>query len=104
MGCHSRAPDTQPWSRAPVSAVEGARAMDFLGNFAFRTGVPSGYLIGLVGLFAVSVAGLCLLVRGLSARPVDHVRAFIGVALLAVIAFFIVANVVYAEALDLNPF
>jgi hypothetical protein len=78
--------------------------MDFLGNFAFRTGVPFGYLIGLVGLLVLSGAGLCLLVRGVSARPVDYFRAFVGVALLAVIAFFIVANVVYADALDVNPF
>src|SRR5687767_3747394 len=77
--------------------------MDLLGYFAFRTGVPFGYLVFLLGLLVSTGVGLRLLVRGLSARPADRGRALGGGAMLAAAVVFVAANLVYTGALELNP-
>jgi hypothetical protein len=69
----------------PRSCISDPRSlrMDFLGNFAFRTAFPFGYLISFIGLLSVSAAGLGMLVRGLGTRPVDRVPAIGGGAMVA---------------------
>jgi hypothetical protein len=69
---------------------------DFLRFFAFRTGLPCGYLLFFAVGFSISVTALVAVVAGLRLKPP-------GAVVLACAAVWVCGNVAYDLALDLNP-
>jgi hypothetical protein len=74
--------------------------MDFLGYFAFRTAFPFGYLIFAAGGLVAFSVGLYLVV---TARPADRSRVIGGGGMVAMVLFFVAANLLYGAAIELNP-
>jgi len=76
---------------------------DFLQLFAFRTGVPCGYLLFfLAGAIGVVAAIIALLV-GLLRKPKRPILAVASSAFLVLGALWLVGNIAYGNALEMNP-
>ncbi|HSY48800.1 MAG TPA: hypothetical protein VLC46_08320 [Thermoanaerobaculia bacterium] len=76
---------------------------EFLSLFAFRTGIPCGYLLFVLLGLCISMMALVAVLIGLLRKPRNWVLIFLGALVLSCAGIWVAGNVAYSAALDLNP-